>query len=112
MTKAHVASRSTRGVAGRTIGAAAAILATTIFTTTVASAQPAVCLERDQLAAALDGRYSEKPIAVGLDLGGKILEIFASADGETWTMIMTSPEGTSCVIAAGEKWLLSDEPEV
>ena len=110
MTNAYSPSRSTRGAVGRVFGAAAATLAAMFFMTTGAAAQRAVCLEHDKLAKTLDGRYSEKPVAAGLDSAGKLLEIFASADGATWTVIMTSPEGTSCVIAAGEQWLSHYKP--
>ncbi len=110
MTNAYSPSRSTRGAVGRVLGAAAATLAAMFFMTTGAAAQQNVCLEHDKLTKTLDSRYSEKPVAAGLDSAGKLLEIFASADGATWTMIMTSPEGTSCVIAAGEQWLSHYKP--
>ncbi len=73
-------------------------------------AQESVCLDRDKLARTLDGRYSEKPIAAGLDSAGKLLEVFASGDGASWTMTVTSPEGVSCIIATGEQWLSDIKP--
>ena len=107
MTNAYSTFRGKRGAVGRVIGVAATMLAALFLMTTGASAQSSVCLKRTDLAQALDGKYSEKQIAAGLDNGGKLLEVFASDDGATWTMIMTTAEGTSCVIAAGEKWLTS-----
>ena len=76
----------------------------------VSSAQSGFYLEREKLVEALDGKYSEKPVAAGLDNAGKLLEIFASGDGATWTMIMTTPGGPSCIVAAGEKWLSQNLP--
>jgi hypothetical protein len=110
MINAYSTSRGTRGTVGRIIGAAVTTLAVMSCVTTNAAAQTGYCLERNKLVEALDGRYSEKPIAAGLDVGGRLLEVFASGDGATWTMIMTTPEGTSCVIAAGEKWLTNNKP--
>ena len=92
------------------IASVKASLVAMFFITTGAAAQSGFCLKHNKLAEALDGRYSEKPIAAGLDSAGKLLEIFATVDGATWTMVMTSPEGTSCVIAAGEKWLSQHRP--
>jgi len=34
---------------------------------------------------------------------GQVLELFASSSG-SWTMVVTTPNGTSCLIAAGENW--------
>lgn len=63
------------------------------------------CESRDKLAELLDGRYSEKPIAAGLEAGGRLMEVFAADDGKTWTVVLTWPGGLSCVIATGIEWL-------
>ena len=109
MTNAYSTSRGKRGAVGRVAGAAAA-LAVMLLVSTGAAAQSGFCLERDKLVEALDGKYSEKPIAAGLDNAGKLLEVFATGDGATWTMVMTAPGGTSCIVAAGEKWLFQHSP--
>ena len=110
MTTAYSPFRSARGAVRRVFGAAAATLAAMFFMTTGAAAQQAACFEHGKLVEVLDGRYSEEPIAAGLDSGGKLLEIFATVDRATWTMIMTTPEGTSCIVAAGEQWLSRHKP--
>ena len=74
-----------------------------------AQAQPA-CLPHDKLVDLLDGRYSEQRIAVGLENNGRLFEIFATDDGSTWTMVITTPDGASCVVAAGLEWQ-EDEPK-
>lgn len=76
-------------------------------TVSAASAQTA-CLAHEKLVEMLDGRYSEKPVAAGLDVGGRLFEVFAAKDGATWTMVVTTPQGASCVVAVGEEW---QEPE-
>jgi len=68
-----------------------------------ASGQSA-CLDHDKLTQMLDGKYSEKPVALGLEASGRLFEVFAADDGATWTMVVTTPEGASCVIAVGEEW--------
>lgn len=81
-------------------GLAAGFLA---VTTEAASAQTA-CLPRGKLVDLLGGRYSEQRVAVGLENSGRLFEVFAADDGSTWTMAVTTPDGASCVIAAGMEW--------
>ncbi len=67
-----------------------------------AQAQP-ICGERRALVATLEKTYSETPVSVGLASNGAIIEIFASPTG-TFTIILTRPNGLTCVMAAGESW--------
>lgn len=70
------------------------------------AAQPteSVCAEREALMTSLSREYSEAPNAVGLANNGSVVELLTSRDGRTWTLLMTRPDGTSCVVAAGEAW--------
>ena len=61
-------------------------------------------ISRDEIVAQLSQRYQEKPVAGGLAANGSILEVFSSADGLSWTIIVTRPDGMSSVIAEGEGW--------
>lgn len=94
----------------RVLGAALLVFVTVLLLAPDSRAQQSLCLDREKLAETLVGRYSEKPVAAGLDSGGKLLEIFASGEGGSWTMAVTSPEGISCVIATGEQWLSGVKP--
>ncbi len=98
-------SRKALSRAATLAGLAAGLL---MAATTVASAQSA-CLPHGKLVDLLDGRYSEQRVAVGLESNGRLFEVFASRDGSTWTMAITTPDGASCVVAAGLEW---QEPEV
>ncbi len=82
----------------------AAGLTLAIATSALAQTGQTACLAHDKLAEMLDGRYSEKPVALGLEASGRLFEVFAARDGATWTMVVTTPEGASCVIAVGEQW--------
>ncbi len=73
-----------------------------------ASAQ-SVCGERNKFLNHLSSGYSEAPVAMGLVSNGSILEVLASKDG-SWTIIVTRPDGMSCVVAAGEAW--EDMPQL
>lgn len=67
-----------------------------------ASAQ-SVCGERNKFLEHLGGNYQEGPIAMGLVSDGNVLEVLAS-NGGSWTIIVTRPDGKSCVVATGDGW--------
>ncbi len=73
-----------------------------------ATAQSAVVgpydVSRDEIVAQLGARYKETPVAGGIASNGNVLEVFSSADGLSWTIIVTRPDGMSSVIAEGEGW--------
>ncbi len=61
------------------------------------------CGDREKAIASLEKEYSEKPVSMGLASNGAVIEVFASESG-SFTIIMTHPNGVSCMIAAGENW--------
>ena len=63
----------------------------------------ALCGERNKVVANLEQTYSETPVSMGLDSNGGVIEILASPSG-SFTIILTWPNGVSCVMAAGEGW--------
>jgi hypothetical protein len=67
-----------------------------------ASAQ-SQCGPRQELVKNLGEKYKESPVGRGLTQPGQVLELFASQSG-SWTMVVTTPNGTSCLIASGENW--------
>ena len=62
------------------------------------------CNTRESVMALLANRYRESPVAVGVTNTGGLVEVLASKDGSTWTIIVTTPQGMSCLVAAGEGW--------
>ncbi len=62
-----------------------------------------ICGERGAIVASLEKTYSEAPVSMGLGSNGTIIEVFASPSG-TFTIILTRPNGLTCVMAAGENW--------
>ncbi len=52
----------------------------------------------------LGQRLAEMSIARGRSATGRMVGIYATDDGATWTMVVTTPEGESCVVASGEAW--------
>ena len=69
-----------------------------------AHAGPKVCGERNKLAGYLKTKYSENPNALGVSTtGSSVMEIYTSEKG-TWTVLMTTTAGISCIMAAGHSW--------
>ena len=67
------------------------------------SAQPRFCDARAAVLTTLDGKYAEKPVSMGLARNGTVVEVLNSPDS-TWTIIMTAPNGVTCLLAAGDYW--------
>jgi len=70
---------------------------------TSASAQ-SMCATRDMMIGQLSSKYGETPQGSGLNSTTKMLEIWASTATGTWTILVTDPNGTSCIMAAGKDW--------
>ena len=80
----------------------------TVFSTLPASAQ-AVCGERATLLKQLDKKYKESPIAMGLAANGSVVEVTRNDKGK-WTLLLTNPNGLTCLMAAGDFWeILKDK---
>ncbi len=62
------------------------------------------CNTRDSVISLLASKYKEAPVAVGVTNTGGLVEVLSTGDGNTWTIIVTTPQGMSCLVAAGEGW--------
>ena len=85
---------------------ASALVAVGLGLIVTAAEADVACAPRDLVLKALGEKLQQVPVAMGLDRGGTVLEVLASADGETWTLIVTQPSGVSCVGATGTHWEL------
>lgn len=68
-----------------------------------ASAQSS-CWPRSLLAADLAARWREVPVGRGLTGAGLLVELFASSDGSSWTLVATRSDGRACPLAVGLDW--------
>lgn len=76
-----------------------------------AFAQPAdamACLERSQMVNVLKDQHDEVQAGVGLQENTNLIEVYASPNTGTWTILMTQPTGVACIVAVGTNWLESD----
>ncbi len=73
------------------------------------------CNERDNVLDLLAKKYKETPVAAGVSNAGGLVEVLTDTKSGTWTIIVTTPQGMSCLVAAGEGWRnmvqVSLEPE-
>ena len=37
-------------------------------------------------------------------IANRLVEVFASNNGTSWTIVVTRPDGLSCIVAVGEDW--------
>jgi len=85
-----------------------------VASTAMAQAQPQ-CNNRDNVLELLAKKYQETPIAAGVTNTGGLVEVLTDHKSGTWTIIVTTPQGMSCLVAAGEGWRnmvqVSLEPE-
>ncbi len=65
-------------------------------------AQSAQCAARDTVMAHLADKYGETRRGIGLAGQGAVMEVYAADATGTWTILMTLPNGTSCMIASGQ----------
>jgi hypothetical protein len=68
-----------------------------------AAASPAICDRRDALVEYLAANHGERRAAAGIDGAGLLVEVFVG-DGGSWSILLTRPNGMSCMVAAGQGW--------
>ncbi len=79
-------------------------IASSILLSSVAVAQAPKCDQRVKVIGLLAQKYKEAPIAVGVTSTGGLVEVLTTGDGGTWTIIVSTPNGIACLVAAGEGW--------
>src|SRR3546814_11742324 len=62
------------------------------------------CGEHKDVKQLLLQKYNESPVGLGITSQGGLVEVPTASDGATWSIIVTMPDGLSCLIAAGEGW--------
>jgi hypothetical protein len=68
-----------------------------------AEGRPA-CAKREQVVRKLADSFGETLRSVGLHQSDGVVEVYSSDDTGTWTILMTRPDGISCLISSGQMW--------
>ncbi len=91
--------------------ARAAVAIALINATPVAEAQTQLpCADRTAVVLRLEERYGETLQSMGLHQNNSLVEVYASSETGTWTILVTRPDGVACLIAAGQMWDGTPEP--
>ena len=61
------------------------------------------CGAHKQMIEVLASKYSEAPKAIGTVNERRFMEVYVSKSG-SWTILVTSADGNSCIVAAGQDW--------
>ncbi|MEM6744592.1 MAG: hypothetical protein AAF676_12765 [Pseudomonadota bacterium] len=83
------------------------LLSAAVFATPVEAqvpGGPTVCGQRDKLVQRLEVEFGETRQGFGLQRGSSIVEVFASSESGSWTILVTRPTGVACMVAAGQNW--------
>ena len=68
-----------------------------------AAAQTMVCANHQAMIEILQRNYREEVQAMGISGLGDLVEILVSRMG-TWTILVTTPSGSSCIVSNGIEW--------
>ncbi|KEJ89744.1 hypothetical protein [Sulfitobacter donghicola] len=60
------------------------------------------CGEREAVITRLADRYGETRQSVGLGSNNSMVEVFASDETGSWTILVTTTAGMSCLVASGQ----------
>ena len=85
----------------------ASVLALTALMALPASAmaaEPESCSTRERVLSHLQGACKEAPVGMGRASNGGVIEMLRSSNGASFTIIITMPNGMTCMIAAGDSW--------
>lgn len=88
-----------------------ALLAGLMALSSASANAEAFCGPRADIIQGLREIHKESRVADGL-FDGRIMEIFAARRGGSWTVVITDPNGTSCIVAAGSHffWPRAGQP--
>ena len=70
---------------------------------TVPGTAQSVCGARSDVIKALNQEFDETPVGLGLTGSRQAIELLVSKAG-TWTLLVTMPDGMSCILSAGKNW--------
>ncbi len=73
-----------------------------ILASHAAFSQTAQCAPRETATASLAEKYGETRRGIGLAGQGAVMEVYAADATGTWTILMTLPNGMSCMVASGQ----------
>ena len=82
------------------------VFAVSFLLVTLSAAPPAhafagVCADREATKKLLAQRYDEQQVASGVTHSGGLFELFSNKSGSNWSVLLTRPNGLTCIVALG-----------
>jgi len=87
----------------RKVAIVTSVAAAAVLLAGAAAASPVYCGPRKAMLTKLADSLHEQPSSVALTSDGQLLEVLKS-DDLAWAILITTPQGLSCVIAEGQCW--------
>lgn len=75
----------------------------------LAQGAPQACGPREAITVQLEQKYGEHQQGAGVMNSNRVFELWHSEKTGTWTILLTRPNGTSCIVAAGDFWKLTPQ---
>ncbi|GHA61113.1 hypothetical protein GCM10008927_28200 [Amylibacter ulvae] len=72
------------------------------------TAQTRNCATRGKVVESLNDQYGETRRSIGLGQNNGVVELYTSDNTGTWTILVTLPNGMSCLMAAGDAFEFTD----
>lgn len=85
------------------------LIALVILVPLMLPAHAADCGPRTKATTLLMDQYGETLRAAGESEAG-LVEVYANSATRTWTILVTRPDMTACLLAAGQDWLAPERP--
>ena len=75
------------------------------------AAQNKLCDTRAKIVASISKGYNEKQLIIALTNEGTMFEVFTSLETGSWSVLITNPDKTACLVAAGTSLETTIKPE-
>ena len=75
-----------------------------LWVSTRPAASQSVCKTHKEITRDLEHKFSEVPVAAGPVDERTLIQVFAQADGKSWTLVVSRADGMTCPFANGEIW--------
>lgn len=80
-------------------------LALSLVATSTSAQMRGACLPHEIAVGQLEKGYGERQVGLGIGQGGGAVYELYVADTGNWTILVTRPNGVSCIAASGTDWM-------
>lgn len=70
-----------------------------------------LCGSHSELAVDLKQRFDEAPTAMGMSGSAYVMEMFVNQESGTWSFVLTTTDGESCIFASGTNYEAQEPPK-